>query len=280
MALLAYSPHPAFAQPNLPLGKQPLPGGILTRISQNPRKDSTSTLPKESFAPGELLRYEVRYSFAKCAQVEFTTTDTVANGKRLFHHRISGYTTGLIHKLYSVSDVYHSYTDPSTDLPLRAIRNVHEQKYRDYKVDLYDRTPPLDSAIVTRENGQQVKVPLNTHCVVSVAYYIRNRLSTMKLKEGSSLNIPLYFNAEFYPMKIRYTGQELVKTKFGKVLCYRFKPQVREGDLFKDQDALTVWISTDDNHLPVRIKFELFLGAMYCDLIGYKGLQYEMQVTR
>ena len=83
MALLAYSPHPAFAQLNSPPGKPSFSRGILTQLSQNPRKDSSSLLPKEAFAPGELLRYEVRYSFAKCAQVEFTTTDTVANGKRL-----------------------------------------------------------------------------------------------------------------------------------------------------------------------------------------------------
>lgn len=214
----------------------------------------------------------MRFAFAKCAEAKFTTQDTLINGKKHFHHRIEGYTTGLIGKAWPLLDIYHSYTDPKTDLPVRAIRDVVEQKYKDYKVDLYDRSSRSDSAILIRETGDTVIVPRNTHDLVSVAYYVRNQLSTMKLTTKSRIEIPTFFNGEFYPLQIRYVGLETVKTQFGKVECYRFIPIVRKGSLFEDQEAITVFISTDDNHLPVRVQFKLFLGSMYCDLVGYRGL--------
>jgi hypothetical protein len=36
-----------------------------------------------------------------------------------------------------------------------------------------------------------------------------------------------------------------------------FKPLVQSGRVFKEQESLTVWISDDNNRLPIRIKADL-----------------------
>lgn len=233
-----------------------------------------------AFVSGEELHYEVRFGFAKCAEVRFTTRDTMMGKRRFFHHRIAGHTTGLVGAVYPLHDVYHTYTDPSTDLPVRAVRDVTEQEYLDYKVDLFDRKIRPDSAVITRENGEQVVVALDTHDLVSAAYFVRSRLASMRLTPNSRIEIPTFFNAEYYPLQIRYTGRKMVDTRFGKVECYCFVPLVQEGSLFKEKEAITVYISTDENHVPVRVQFKLFLGSMYCDLVAYRGLASPFYVVR
>lgn len=101
----------------------------------------------------------MRYTFAKGAEVLFTVGDTVIDGRRCYGLTIDGKTTGMVGMLYPLHDVYRSYTDPRTHLPVRAVRSVQEQSYRDYKVDNFDRRSRQDSTIVTRENGKQVILP-------------------------------------------------------------------------------------------------------------------------
>ena len=52
-----------------------------------------------------------------------------------------------------------------------------------------------------------------------------------------------------------------------------FRPLVQSGRVFKEQEGLTVWISDDNNKIPIRIKAELAIGSIKADLDGFKGLK-------
>jgi hypothetical protein len=83
-----------------------------------------------------------------------------------------------------------------------------------------------------------------------------------------------YFTDEKFPLIVRFKGVEKVKTKLGEIECLKFMPVVLTGRVFKSKDDMTVWFSNDKNFVPIRIRFELFVGSVYCDLIDYKGLLY------
>jgi hypothetical protein len=219
-----------------------------------------------------MLYYNVRYAFAKGAEVVFSVSDTVIDTKSYYHLIIDGKTTGMVGMLYPLHDAYHSYTDKQTNLPVMAIRNVHEQSYRDYKVDKFDRTSRTDSTIVTRENGETVVLPKNVYDLVALGYALRVQLSQTKFTQNSIFFFPTYFNAEYFPFGVRYVGEEVVRTDFGKVRCHKFIPRIQKGDIFKENDAVTLWFSTDENHLPIRIEFKLFLGSMVCELKNFRKL--------
>ena len=73
-------------------------------------------------------------------------------------------------------------------------------------------------------------------------------------------------------------GYEDIDSKFGLVRCMIFRPLVQSGRVFKEEESLTVWISDDDNKLPVRIKASLAVGSIKADLDGFKGLKYSFKV--
>ena len=75
-------------------------------------------------------------------------------------------------------------------------------------------------------------------------------------------------------------GYETVKTKLGKVECMKFIPIVITGRVFKNPDDMVVWFSKDKNFIPIRIRFNLFVGAVYCDLIEYKGLLHAFEPSK
>ena len=57
-----------------------------------------------------------------------------------------------------------------------------------------------------------------------------------------------------------------------------FRPLVQSGRVFKEKESLTVWISNDQNKIPLRIKAELAVGSIKADLDAYKGLKHPFKV--
>ena len=47
---------------------------------------------------------------------------------------------------------------------------------------------------------------------------------------------------------------------------------------FKEEESLTVWISDDDNRIPVRVKASLAVGSLKADLEAFKGLKNSFKV--
>lgn len=188
-----------------------------------------------------------------------------------------GYTTGLLNLLYPVYDVYRSYVDPKSDLPLRAIRNVHEQKYTDYKLDHFLHRQG-DSTLVVRENGDTLTLPPAALDLVSAFFYLRNRLDYLELEPGMRIQLPTMFNGEYFGLLVECREVEVLKTKFGKLKCLRLVPYVQAGGLFTEEDGLSVWLTADANHLPIKIRFKLFIGALTCTLEQFENLRWPLEV--
>jgi hypothetical protein len=47
--------------------------------------------------------------------------------------------------------------------------------------------------------------------------------------------------------------------------------------VFKEQESLTVWISDDDNKLPIGIKASPAVGSIKADIEAYRGLKNPLQ---
>jgi hypothetical protein len=81
-----------------------------------------------------------------------------------------------------------------------------------------------------------------------------------------------WFADELYPIQLVYAGMEEVKTRAGKIKCYKFNPITEVGRLFKTNEDASFWFSADKNCLPVKIRFDIFVGAFTVDLYSYEGL--------
>ena len=97
------------------------------------------------------------------------------------------------------------------------------------------------------------------------------------MKTGDTFTINTWFTDEYFPITLRYQGIEEIKTKAGKLKCYKFNPVCEIGRLFKSEDGLSIWFSADRNYLPVKIRFEIFVGAFEVDMYSYEGLKYPLE---
>lgn len=86
----------------------------------------------------------------------------------------------------------------------------------------------------------------------------------------------MFLDNELYEMYIRYLGKETIKTKYGKFRAVKFKPLLIKGTIFEGGEKMTVWVSDDRNHVPVRIESPISVGSVKIDMISYRNLRYPL----
>ncbi|HEY3369882.1 MAG TPA: DUF3108 domain-containing protein [Prolixibacteraceae bacterium] len=216
--------------------------------------------------PLEEMEYVLRFGFIKGGKATLTAQNEKLNKKPTIHYRMRGKTTGLVDRIFEVNDVYESWVDPITNLPIKSLRNVKEQKYRFYDEVIYDQK---NDSIFSLKKGRK-KVPNNVNDLVSVFFFIRQNQYFEEMLAGKTIEIPVFHGDELFLMHLEYLGTKTIDTKIGKKLCYVVSPQVPKGKLLKGSDDLKIYITADVNRLPIYAEFNLTLGSLKCELESYK----------
>ena len=216
--------------------------------------------------PIEEMEYTLRFGFIKGGKATLTAHNEKLNKKPCIHYRMRGRTTGLVDEIYEVNDVYESWVDPYTYLPMKSVRNVKEQKYRLYDEVIYDQEKDSIFSI----NAGRKKVPNNLNDLVSVFFYIRQNQYFKEMLAGKKVEIPVFHGDDLFLMHLEYMGTQTIETDIGRKLCYVVSPKVPKGKLLKGSDGLRIYITKDENLLPIYAEFDMMIGALKCELNSYK----------
>ena len=246
---------------------------ILLFQGQAPEQES-------SFQNGEWFRFKMSYSgFLKAGNATLTLSDNSFNGKDVYHVVGKGWTTGAIRWFFKVKDRYESYFDKITGAPYKFIRDINEGGHTKNIEIEFDQENNRAHVFNKKHNTKKVfTTESNIHDMVSTYYYLRNKIESENLKVGDEVFVNMFFDEETYGFKLRYLGEELIRTEFGKVNCLKFRPYVMAGRVFKEEESLTLWVSNDKNKIPLRIKADLAVGSLRADLDAFKGLKHPFKI--
>jgi len=222
----------------------------------------------------EQLIYSLHFGIFKAGIAKLETKDTITSkGEQYTHIFALGRSTGFVNALYRVYDIYESFIEPETMLPARSIRNIREGNYRYYNEVFFQR----DSHRIYSQRSGYWDAPHEIHDILSAFHYLRKELISPGLRYGDTITIETFFSDEFYPLRIRYMGTDKVEIGLGKFRCYKFVPIVEVGRLFRDEDDMRIWISKDDNKIPILIEFDIKVGSFVCELIEFKNNQFHLR---
>ncbi len=240
---------------------------LFSVISMNAQNGITA------FKKGEWLKYRVSYSnFFNAGIATLEVKNTTYSGKEVFHVVGKGKTTGVISWFFKVKDDYQSYFYKESMLPYRFIRKIDEGGYTKDK-EIYFNQGTKKAVVIDNKHKTENEFTLegDVQDMVSTLYFLRNQ-DLSKMKDGDEITIAMFFDQTNYQFKLRLLGREVIRTKFGHVATAKFRPMVQAGRVFKENESLTVWVSDDENKIPLRIKASLAVGSMRADLDAYKGL--------
>jgi hypothetical protein len=235
-----------------------------------------------SYLPGEKVEYAIHYGVVQGGIASLELRCDTFGGKQVYHSVFLGKTTGVADAIFRVKDIYESYIDPETQLPVFSIRNIQEGRYRRYNEVIFDHHSRADSAILTSNLTGVHIADQGIHDILSCFYYFRNKHlpNYRNLKKGDMITIMTWFTDELYPIRLRYLGTDEVRTKVGKIKCLKFNPVTEKGRLFKTEDDVSFWFTTDKNFLPVKVRFDIFVGSFTAEITAYEGLKFPLEIKK
>ncbi len=242
---------------------------LLTNLILISQEEDTTFYVNTAFKGGETLKYKVRYGLVKGGEASMTINSVPVGDTYLLHIKAIAKTTGVVGAMFTIYDIYESYLDIYSGYPVKSIRNIRESKYTSYNEVLFFREQGYLRSLKSGDH----KAPQNVLDVLSAFYYARRHLFSNKLKKNEIIDLYTFFDDEFFPIKVRFKNIERVRTKFGKVTCLRFIPLLGDKSPFKKEEQFQVWITADDNYIPVKIRVKLPIGSLKCDIIDFNGIK-------
>lgn len=234
-----------------------------------------------SFEVGERFVFRINYEFFNAGYATLEIKEATINNKNVFHVIGKGYTTGVSKFFFKVNDTYESYIDKQTGNPYQFVRIIDEGGYTKNQEGFFNTA---ENKILVKDYKHKREntfvIAKNTQDILSSFYYLRNYPNINNLKVGEFVAIDLFFDDKTTKFRLKFMGREDIRTKFGVVSTMIFRPLVQTGRVFKEEESLTIWISDDNNKVPLRIKASLLVGSIRADLDSFKGLKYPFKARK
>lgn len=240
---------------------------------------SFDTQKPDAYDTGEWFKFRIHYGFVNAGFATLEIKDAVKDGKKVYHAIGKGYTVGMSRFFFKVDDNYESYFDKITNKPYQFVRKIDEGGYKKNQEGFFNQD--ANKVLIKDYKNKTEKtfsVTENVQDIISTFYFLRNHPNIDKLKVGESIVVDMFFDDETFKFKLKFIGKEDLKTKFGTLPTMIFRPIVQSGRVFKEEESLTVWISDDENKIPLRIKASLAVGSIKADIDGFKGLKNPFMV--
>jgi hypothetical protein len=226
-----------------------------------------------SFIRGEKLKFKAYYDsfmtgkvMAGVATLEVKFEDKKIDGRSTFHVVGEGKSKGAFNFFYKVNDRFESYIDEEYLVPWLFIRNTHEGNYT---VDDEVRFNQYSGNFSSHKANKKMKP--GTHDIFSAFYYSRT-LDFSNLKVGDRFPSNFLLDDSVYVSFIEFAGREELQTDLGKFRCLKFKPMVATGNVFSQPYPMEIWVSDDQNRIPILAKSAVVIGSVKLELTDYKGL--------
>ena len=243
-------------------------------------ENSTCNIENTSFQAGEEIVYKVFYNWnfiwLSAGEVVFKVKDL---GDQ-YHFSAVGRTYKSYEWFYKIRDYYDTYVDKETLLPNVSIRDINEGKYRLYDKITFDQQSQKASSFrgKTKDTAKVTDYDIDAcmHDMLSIFYFTRN-LNYDKINKGSLIPIKIFADKETWPLEMEFRGKDGYKKikGMGRFKTIQFGPEVIEGYYFKKDTKMNIWVSDDENKIPLLIESPVSVGSIKVVLKDYKNLRHE-----
>ena len=165
-------------------------------------------------------------------------------------------------------------------MPKKFIRKINEGGHtKNLTIDFDQSNKTAIVNKIKKKHTKEFTTNNDVQDMLSVFYFLRNNYNLDQIKEDNELSINMFFDSENYELKMKFLGLDTINTKFGKIKCIKLRPFVQSGRVFKEKESLTLWISADNNKIPIRIKADLVVGSIRVDLDTFSGLNHPFEIN-
>jgi hypothetical protein len=237
------------------------------------------------FKSGERLHYKVSYNWqfvwVEAGKVTFEVDSLQNNYPPAYHFKSFGKSLSTYDWLFKVRDNFQSVADAENFKPYWYKRNTREGDYWvDNRLD-FDYT---NNRIIAKTENTHRGITIDTLALngfvmdlQTAVYYARSLdFNAMKVDEKISFNVII--DGEFYELFVRYRGIEVIENYDGQIYrCHKFSALLVEGTIFKGGEDLSVWVTDDNNHIPILVEAKILVGSVKAYFTKGENIKHPME---
>lgn len=238
------------------------------------------------FLPGETIYYEVAYNWGmlwvNAGEVYFKADTITFNDQPAYAFDSFGRSYSFYDWIFKVRDRFQSRATRDHLKPLWFKRETYEGGFE--VNNQYDFLEDPERIIMQLEHSDKPKtidtleMPSETFDVLTAIYHART-INFDTLQAGEKVPVHFIIDGEFYELFIRYQGKEVKKNRDGKSYsCIKFSALLVEGTIFEGGEDLVVWVTDDENKIPIMAEAKILVGSIKAYLTGYENLKQELKV--
>lgn len=250
------------------------------------------TTSKENLAyrAGEKIKYMIHYDWGLVSTDvgwgQASLSECVYDGKECFRADVEGQTGKIWDKLFRVREKFSSTFTADGLVPQRFTRDTHEGGYEARNTYVYrwdEATPYIDADVYSSHGGQKsLHLPLdhNTYDLPALFYLARN-MDFDKVEPGVRHPMTFAIDDDVYHVHFVLYGREKKKVKgLGTIDTIRFSAKLVAGEVFTGEQDMMIWVSDDENRLPVYFEAPIWIGKVNGRLIEYSGLRHKFVTAK
>lgn len=237
-----------------------------------------------AFQAGEKLTFTMHYEWGAVNSDVGTGTvflDTVRyNGVKAFHCSVYGKTTRLFDLFFKVREDFDSWFACDGLKPLKFTRDTHEGHYVAKNTYIYDWNavePHIDADVYSSSSGQRnLELPL-TSCTYDLPslFFLARNMDIDNIVPGKKYPMTFAIDDDVYNVYFILYGRETIKVKgLGTVKTIKFAARLLAGEVFTGEEDMMIWVTDDDNRIPVCFEAPILVGTASGRLKSYSGLKH------
>lgn len=242
-------------------------------------------LDNSTFSPGEKIYFDVYFKWGilmpKAGTAVMSIDDVSFRGKEAIRQQLTFRTTGLIERAFSMRDTVNTYYTPQM-LPLFYEKHALEDGY--YVVDEMDFIYKDNKTYIPTKRYDRHRTKIDTTHVVNgcmfdilgVTMYLRS-LNMDNVEIGDEFPASFVMGRDVVEIRYRYAGQSIIeRSETLKYKTLKFDMDVYDDAVTQTRNAFEIWISDDENHIPIKIRAKLKIGAAEAYFRKVTGNRYPL----
>ena len=229
------------------------------------------------YVDGESLTYVVKYKWGAINTDVGEAVTNLSYADGMFHSVITGKTYKFYDIVFKVREHFESkfYEDPIR--PHYFYRNTLEGKYRIKNTFHFDKDTNLIRATIQKYDRTPVDSLLvgtgDTYDIPSLFYKVRT-LDFDNIKVGEKQPISFAIDDDVYNFYYILLGREEKKIKgLGTFKTLKFAVRLVAGSVFTGKDDMFVWVTDDQNKVPLLFESPILVGKVQGTLVDFKNLK-------
>ncbi len=238
---------------------------------------ASTSVENQFIKSGEKLTFVASFNISgvmtDIAEVKMETSIIKTKTRELLRLKCTAATYSGWDSYFRVRDLYESYVDKETLLPILYKRSIEEGTYKKKLKYLFNRKTGNAVSTLNKKGFKDFKtnvaIDANTLDIVSSIYNIRT-LDYDNFSVGKKITTKLIIDSKIKSISVKYLGKESIKVgKYGIKECYKLSVGFQGDGLEGAKGGKYMWITADNDRLPALIKANIPIGAIEIKLSNY-----------